>query len=93
VALYGSPVFGFDLPTHLEIMTHSESVHLYAELETGILALPTDTGGLETSTDSWSPLLITVVIIMLMLMLFIILITIDHWFINAKWIILMLLNC
>jgi hypothetical protein len=52
MALYGSPVFGFDLPTHLEIMTHSESVHLCAELKTGILAVPTDTGGLGTSTDS-----------------------------------------
>jgi predicted membrane protein len=30
--------------------------------------------------------------IMLMLMLFIIFITIDHWFINEKWIILMLLH-
>jgi hypothetical protein len=37
---------------HLEIMTHSESVHLYAELKTGILTMPMDTGGLRTSTDS-----------------------------------------
>jgi hypothetical protein len=49
VALYGSSVFGFDLPTHLEIMTHSESVHLCAELKTGILAMLTDTSGLEDS--------------------------------------------
>jgi hypothetical protein len=52
MALYGSSVFGFGPPTHLEIMTHSESVHLCAELKTGILAVPTDTGGLGTSTDS-----------------------------------------
>jgi hypothetical protein len=52
MTLYGSLVFGFDLPTHLEIITHSESIHLYAELKTGILAVPTDMGGLETSTDS-----------------------------------------
>jgi hypothetical protein len=50
--LYGSPMFGFDLPTHLETMTHSESVHLCAELKTGILVVPTDTGGLGTSTNS-----------------------------------------
>jgi hypothetical protein len=49
MALYGSPVFGFDLPTHLEIMTHSESVHLCAELKTGILAVLTDTSGLGDS--------------------------------------------
>jgi hypothetical protein len=60
---------------HLEIMTHSESVHLCAELKTGILAVPTDTGGLGTSTYRRSLLLI---IIMLVLMLFIILITIDQ---------------
>jgi hypothetical protein len=36
---------------HLEIMTHSESVHLYVELKTGILAVPMDTGGLGTFTD------------------------------------------
>jgi hypothetical protein len=36
---------------HLEIMTHSESVHLCAELKTRILAVPMDTGGLGTSTD------------------------------------------
>jgi hypothetical protein len=46
MALYGSLVFGFDLPTHLEIMTHSESVHLDAELKTSILAVPIDMGGL-----------------------------------------------
>jgi hypothetical protein len=63
VAVYGSPVFGFDLPTHLETMTHSESVHLCAELETGILAVSTDTGGLRTFTDRGSPLLYHVLII------------------------------
>jgi hypothetical protein len=51
MALYGSPVFGFDIPTYLETMTHSKSVHLCAELKTGILVVPTDTGGLETFTD------------------------------------------
>jgi hypothetical protein len=51
MALYGSPVFGFDLPTHLEIITHSESVHLCAELKTGILAMLTDMSGLGSSTD------------------------------------------
>jgi hypothetical protein len=34
---------------HLEIMTHSESVHLCAELKTGILAVLTDTSGLGDS--------------------------------------------
>jgi hypothetical protein len=34
---------------HLEIMTHSKSVHLYAELKTGILAVLTDTSGLRDS--------------------------------------------
>jgi hypothetical protein len=51
MTLYDSPVFGFDLPIYLEIMTYSESVHLCAELKTGILAVPTDTGDLGTSTD------------------------------------------
>jgi hypothetical protein len=51
MALYGSPVFRFDLPTHLEIMTHSENVHLCAELKAGILAMLTDTSGLGTSID------------------------------------------
>jgi hypothetical protein len=51
MALYGSPVFGFDLPIHLEIMTHSKSVHLCAELKIGILAVLTDTSGLGTSID------------------------------------------
>jgi hypothetical protein len=32
-------------------MTHCESVHLCTELKTGILAVPTDSGGLETFTD------------------------------------------
>jgi hypothetical protein len=36
----------------MEIMTYSESVHLCAELETGILDVPTNTGDLGTSTDS-----------------------------------------
>jgi hypothetical protein len=49
MVLYGSLVFGFDLPTHLEIMTHSESVHLCTELKTGILAVLTDTSGLRDS--------------------------------------------
>jgi hypothetical protein len=62
VALYGSPVFVFDLPTYLETMTHSESVHLCAELETGILAVPTDTSGLRKFTDRGSPLLYHVLI-------------------------------
>jgi hypothetical protein len=34
---------------HLEIITHSESVHLCAELKTGILAVLTDTSGLGNS--------------------------------------------
>jgi hypothetical protein len=34
---------------HLEIMTHSESVHLCAELKTSILAVLTDTSGLGDS--------------------------------------------
>jgi hypothetical protein len=34
---------------HLEIMTHSESVYLYAELKTGILAMLTNTSGLGDS--------------------------------------------
>jgi hypothetical protein len=38
-------------PMQLKIMTHSESVHLCAELKTGILVVPTDTGGLGTFTD------------------------------------------
>jgi hypothetical protein len=49
VALYGSRVFGLDLHTHLEIMTHSENIHLCAELKTGILAVLTDTSGLGDS--------------------------------------------
>jgi hypothetical protein len=52
VALYEFRCFGPSYPSYLEVMTHSESVHLCAELKTGILAVPTDTGGLETSTDS-----------------------------------------
>jgi hypothetical protein len=34
---------------HLEIMTHSESVHLCAELKTDILAVLTDMSGLGDS--------------------------------------------
>jgi hypothetical protein len=34
---------------HLKIMTHSKSVHLCAELKTGILAVLTDTSGLGDS--------------------------------------------
>jgi hypothetical protein len=34
---------------HLEVMTHSESVHLCAELKTGILAVLMDTSGLGDS--------------------------------------------
>jgi hypothetical protein len=41
----------------MEIITHSESAHLCAELKTGILAMLTDMGGLGTSIDSCSPLL------------------------------------
>jgi hypothetical protein len=37
---------------HLKVMTHSESVHLCAELKIGILAVPTDMGDLRTSTNS-----------------------------------------
>jgi uncharacterized membrane-anchored protein len=58
MALYGSRVFGLDLPIHLEIMTHSESVHLCAELKTGILAVLTDTSGLG---DSYGIVIITVI--------------------------------
>jgi hypothetical protein len=36
---------------HLEIMTHSESVHLCTELKTSILVVPMDTGCLGTFTD------------------------------------------
>jgi hypothetical protein len=46
-----SGVLGSREPMHLEVMTHSESVHLCTELKTGILVVPTDTGGLGTSTD------------------------------------------
>jgi hypothetical protein len=49
MALYDFRCFGNGLPMHLEVMTHSESVHLCAELKTGILAVPTDTGGLGGS--------------------------------------------
>jgi hypothetical protein len=34
---------------HLEVMTHSESVHLCAELKTSILAVLTDTSDLGDS--------------------------------------------
>jgi hypothetical protein len=49
MALYDFRCFGNGLPMYLEIMTHSESVHLCAELKTGILAVPTDTGSLGDS--------------------------------------------
>jgi hypothetical protein len=56
---------------HLEVMTHSESVHLCAELKTGILTMPTDTGGLGDSyrinIHHCCIMLIMVDIIMLML--------------------------
>jgi hypothetical protein len=56
---------------HLEVMTHSESVHLYAELKTGILAVPTDTDGLGDSyiinVHHYYIMLIIVDIIMLIL--------------------------
>jgi hypothetical protein len=75
---------------HLEVMTHSESVHLCAELKTGILAVPTDTGGLGDSyrinVHHYYIMLNTVVMFMLMLnCYFIILITIYHWFIMGIW--------
>jgi hypothetical protein len=46
-----SGVLGSREPMHLEVMTHSESVHLCAELKTSILAVLTDTSGLGTFTD------------------------------------------
>jgi hypothetical protein len=52
-----SGVLGSREPMYLEVMTHSESVHLCAELKTGILAVLTDTSGLGTSTDRSSLLL------------------------------------
>jgi hypothetical protein len=42
-------VLGSRKPKYLEVMTHSESVHLCAELKTGILAVLTDTSGLGDS--------------------------------------------
>jgi hypothetical protein len=44
-----SGVLGSREPMHLEVMTHSESVHLYVELKIGILAVLTDTSGLRDS--------------------------------------------
>jgi hypothetical protein len=44
-----SGVLGSREPMHLEVMTHSESVHLCAELKTGILAVLTNTSGLGDS--------------------------------------------
>jgi hypothetical protein len=59
------------IPMQLKTMTHSESVHLCAELKTGILAMPTDTGGLGYSyrinDHHCYDMLITVNVIMLML--------------------------
>jgi hypothetical protein len=70
---------------HLEVMTHSESVHLSAELKTGILAVLTDTSGLGDSYRVVDHHCYTIVVtIILMLMLFIIFITNDHWFINEN---------
>jgi hypothetical protein len=45
--IYG--VLGSRESMHLEIITHSESVHLCADLKTGILAVLTDTSGLGDS--------------------------------------------
>jgi hypothetical protein len=45
-------VLEFITPMQLKTMTHNESVHLCAELKTGILVVPMDTGSLRTSTDS-----------------------------------------
>jgi hypothetical protein len=44
-----SDVLGSREPMHLEVMTHSESVHLCKELKTSILAVLTDTSGLGDS--------------------------------------------
>jgi hypothetical protein len=44
-----SGVLGSREPMYLEVMTHSKSVHLCAELKTGILAVLTDTSGLGDS--------------------------------------------
>jgi hypothetical protein len=44
-----SSVLGSRELMHLEVMTHSESVHLCTELKTGILAMLTDTSGLGDS--------------------------------------------
>jgi hypothetical protein len=44
-----SGVSGSREPMHLEVMTHSKSVHLYAELKIGILAVLTDTSNLRYS--------------------------------------------
>jgi hypothetical protein len=79
-------------------MTHSESVHLCAELKTGILAVPTDTDGLGYSyriNDHHCHAMLNFIdIIMFMLnCYFIILITMNHKFINGIRITLMLLNC
>jgi hypothetical protein len=56
---------------HLEVTTHSERVHLCALLKTGILAVPTDTGGFGDSyrinVHHCYIMLIIVDIIMLML--------------------------
>jgi hypothetical protein len=44
-----SSVLGSREPMHLEVITHSESVHLCVELKTSILAMLTDTSGLRDS--------------------------------------------
>jgi hypothetical protein len=71
MALYDFQYFGNGLPMHLEVMTHSESVHLCVELRTGILVVPTDMGSLGDSYrinfHHCYNMLIMVDIIMLML--------------------------
>jgi hypothetical protein len=42
-------VLGSREPMHLEVVTHSKSVHLYAELKIGILVVLTDMSGLGDS--------------------------------------------
>jgi hypothetical protein len=44
-----SGVLGSREPMHLEVMTYSKSVHLCAELKTGILVMLMDTSGLGDS--------------------------------------------
>jgi hypothetical protein len=90
MTLYDFRCFGNGLSMHLEVTTHSENVHVCAELKTGMLAMPMDTGGLGDSyriNDHHCYIMLNIVV-MFMLMLncyFIILITIDHWFIMGIW--------